>query len=535
MNVKIVAILSIVLSSVSFHSHALLTDPAEPWTTTWYPYTLDGVPVRDPEGGKQNDATNGGASFTGPSEIASGYTDTEFPCNPAEFNDNGTPTPVGTQCGEKNSAFYFYENGGTVGNISDDVLFLRIRVNSDPQAANGLGFVPNHWNFLLDIEEPAGGGNPVGELDGIKEFWIDLDGNGLSGNSGGIDKLRLVYDNGPDNTAPNEDGAGTGTFPDNICDVTGSNSTTDGTGVVINSYIACHSEGLTGTACYNGTDDLSHARIVAVVDEDPTDLTGEYFIDVQVPVSDLTDNSGCYTNPANLTDPEEIAQGLQLVTDTEQFAIGYSTSDSAQDPLQKDFIFIDGLGDEITTPVTIAFLQASNKGNLLTVDWSTATETSNIGFNIYAIINDEWIKLNSEIIPGALDSLEPLDYQAELANPYGRSLDGVGIAGVDVNGDEDRHGPFAMNRVNGSRPVFSPVNWGQIRRSMKASMDTRASSKIKINQQGPSEVAHLAVPADGLYRVTHQQLKSAGLDLEGTNLNEIAVSFKGIENLHGVN
>ena len=40
-------------------------------------------------------------------------------------------------------------------------------------------------------------------------------------------------------------------------------------------------------------------------------------------------------------------------------------------------------GTPITTPVTLSYFQAQRKGDTVTFSWSTATETGNVGFNLY--------------------------------------------------------------------------------------------------------------------------------------------------------
>ena len=142
------------------------------------------------------------------------------------------------------------------------------------------------------------------------------------------------------------------------------------------------------------------------------------------------------------------------------------------------------LGYDGTLPVTIAYLQASHKGNQLSVEWSTATETSNIGFNIYAVVLGEWIKLNDAPIPGSLDSLEPQHYEEMLANPFGNSLTEIGIAGVDVDGIEDRHGPYVVGKARGKRPHAEKINWKQVRSEMKAGLNARKARKAATAEKG---------------------------------------------------
>ncbi|MEH6552211.1 MAG: C25 family cysteine peptidase [Pseudomonadales bacterium] len=554
MKFKISAFCSTAIFLISLPAHSLITDvaPDPDWSEVsgnWVPYVAAGVVARDPEGGKSLDDSNGGTSFSGSAEIASGY-----PENPDNAATPCAPSGGGDLCGLYPSAYYYYYDGGTPGfagtdvdtngvddDIQDDILYLRIRVNDSPQSASGLGFQQNHWNFLFDTEEtgvpPAsdfctgvdvtpGTENP----DCYKEIWIDLDGNGFTGGSS-ADKLSIIYENLQQDTVSNSDGAG---IAGDDCQFKFSGATDDGTGTVVNSFMACHSNGLTGD-CEDGSgDDLSHTRTVAtnsltgvdaVTDINGTnggasDITGEYFVDVQVPVSAMTANNGCYSNPSSLSDAEVIDPGTHIIfKDEQKFRLFYSTANSATDPLQKDFIAPGYFGDVQSTPVTIAHAYVKTQGNSLRFDWSTATETSNIGFNLYAIIGGEWLQLNDDMIAGSLDSLEPRDYQTIVANPYRGSLEQVGIAGVDVQGNEDRHGPFNLNEEFGARPFASPVNWGRVNKDVKASLKQRKVKK--------GEAVHIDVPENGVYRITGAQLSALGYPLERAKGDHIAISFRG--------
>ena len=310
-------------------ARALLSDAAAPWSlvdnggspeeeNNWLPYTVGGIAVRDPEGGKSSDLSNGGTSFSGATDISSGWSGINNNCHP----DSANPlSPNPGQCGLETSAFYYIHPGDDLGSTVDDTLFLRVRVDGDPQASSGFGFIQNHWNFLFD-----------GDLDNFKELWLDLDGNGFDGTSLGIDKIRIIYENLDSNDVSNEDGAGTA---GDTCNGAG-NATTDGSGVVVDSFIACHSAGLLACSCpalavfnaslcpIGGGDpgDHSHSRIVPV-----NDGTSEYYVDIQVPVFSLRDNTGCYTHPDKLSDTELYEMGAYLVDELPQqdtFRLFYS-------------------------------------------------------------------------------------------------------------------------------------------------------------------------------------------------------------------
>ena len=66
--------------------------------------------------------------------------------------------------------------------------------------------------------------------------------------------------------------------------------------------------------------------------------------------------------------------------------------------IEDPFITSDGSGNT-PTPVTIAYFQAQRQGNSVNFAWSTATETGNVGFNLYVKNNGKLTRINTELIP----------------------------------------------------------------------------------------------------------------------------------------
>ena len=175
---------------------------------------------------------------------------------------------------------------------------------------------------------------------------------------------------------------------------------------------------------------------------------------------------------------------------------------------------------------------------MIELDFSTATETSNVGFNIYAVKGKKWIKLNEELIPGALDSLTPLDYHASLILPDNMKVKKIGIAGVDVNGVEDRHGPFKVGKESGAKASIVPIKWSKVRKAYKADKKARkASRKAKSKSKRAAkkatkglfkeDIVNLKVTDNAVYRIGHEDLLAQDINLKGINAKQIAISFKG--------
>jgi len=187
--------------------------------------------------------------------------------------------------------------------------------------------------------------------------------------------------------------------------------------------------------------------------------------------------------------------------------------------------------DTVYLPVTVNYAYPRKNGNKIDIDFGTASETGNIGFNIYAVKGKKWTKLNTEIIPGSLDSFEPRDYHTSVAIPEGMKVKKIGITGIDLNGVEDRHGPFKIGRESGSKSKAVKVNWKKVNKQVKADKKARKAAKKAarkaIKQTLKDQTITLNVSQNAVYRVTHDDLLAQGIDLRGQKAKKIAISFRG--------
>ena len=211
----------------------------------------------------------------------------------------------------------------------------------------------------------------------------------------------------------------------------------------------------------------------------------------------------------------------------------YNDEDDAGEVNYRDIITI--------LPVTISYVHPQVYNGTLELAFGTATETSNVGFNIYTVSKrgKKWVKLNTEIIPGAMDSLTPNEYQVSIELPAKlKRFNRIGIAGVDIDGKEDRHGPFKTGRESGAQTAVAPVNWEKIRNehkadkkarklARKAEREERKAAKRATRGLFKDDVINLKVPRDGVYRITDQDLLDNGINLRGVDADRIAISFKG--------
>jgi hypothetical protein len=101
------------------------------------------------------------------------------------------------------------------------------------------------------------------------------------------------------------------------------------------------------------------------------------------------------------------------------------------------------------TPVTLSYFAAERVGSTTRFEWSTATETGNLGFNLYAQIGDQRQQINEALILShVVDSLVP---QAYAYQADGLSADTFWIEDMDVLGHTEMRGPFELGRSYGDR------------------------------------------------------------------------------------
>jgi hypothetical protein len=185
--------------------------------------------------------------------------------------------------GPEATSFFGYYNGGTPydpndpNTMEDDYILFRMRVEGDPN--QGAAFDSKHWNVLFDVD-----------ADGYKEYWVDLNGSVASGNNN-PDHLQILYDNNSRQDIPDSDVARVERFT---------------------AYYDPDGD----ASCPAGSPGLSHTRVI-----DIGDGTGDYWIEMQVPMTAFNDGAG-----------------NQILFPNSPVAFVFSTGASNQDPLQKDWM-----------------------------------------------------------------------------------------------------------------------------------------------------------------------------------------------------
>jgi hypothetical protein len=244
---------------------------------------------------------------------------------------SGSP---GSFPGPESTTFFGYYDGGTnwdpndPSTLEDDYILFRWRLAGDP--AQQSGFKSGHWNVLFDLDR-----------DGYKDYWVDVDGND--------DVVQILYDNANRQDIPDPDAA-------EVEEFTARNSANNNCG---------------GTS--PGT---SHTRSYAI-----NDGTGDYYLDVQVPVTAFND-----------------LNGNQILFPDSPVSYVYTTSASNTDPLQKDHM-MDLKLISLTDPIQFGdVVTPSGQPSIFFTNSAQApVEYYTVGDRIYLYVTDPTANTNNTV------------------------------------------------------------------------------------------------------------------------------------------
>jgi hypothetical protein len=212
----------------------------------------------------------------------------------------------------------------------------------------------------------------------------------------------------------------------------------------------------------------------------------------------------------------------------------------------EDYWFEFDNGGQVT-PITLSYFQAWVGRQSVRFGWETATETGNLGFNIYVDNAGSLERLNENLIPSAvINSTVPQEYYF-YAETKG---DVFYIEDVSVKGETELHGPFKLFRQVGLRDQVEPlIQQDVVNTEHTQKEEQRQDALVEEMAELPDEVferapvfsilsasvpqltatLNLEVSETGIHRVTYEDLRNAGLDLAGVPVDKIALFNAGAE------
>jgi len=217
-------------------------------------------------------------------------------------------------------------------------------------------------------------------------------------------------------------------------------------------------------------------------------------------------------NPAGLT----VRTGLRREED-QAFDRGGPTP---QSPIQDQASAVAFSGDLVTTPVTLAQMAVAREGASLLVNWTTATETAQLGFRLWGrAAGAEWRLLTPDLIGArGADGGQAQSYEQKVPAD---DLAEVRLEDVDLLGESRFHPTVAVGSTRGEAPTAAPINWAAIRAENAASL-RRRTQPVTVN------AAVLAsVREDGVQRVAVSALLALDSRFAGAPASTLAVLDNG--------
>lgn len=163
----------------------------------------------------------------------------------------------------------------------------------------------------------------------------------------------------------------------------------------------------------------------------------------------------------------------------------------------------------IPTGIQLAYFQTANSGGTVNIDWTTATEVGNLGFNVYfKPAKGSIVKLNSALIPSRqITGRRQLDYHLSVKYP------GEGqyfLEDVSTSNRLHQFGPFALGQTFGEHPT-----------AVKSQPERANPALVRNSVSSPRQVEtssfDLLTDKAGTYRLTYEYLASQGLDFSRVN------------------
>ena len=186
-----------------------------------------------------------------------------------------------------------------------------------------------------------------------------------------------------------------------------------------------------------------------------------------------------------------------------------------------------------TLPVTVAYFGSQRVSDGVAVQWRTAQEVDNLGFQLYAQEADGSLTpLHDELVVSkSPTSIEAQEYELTVRT----AADILWLEDESLDGVTELHGPYAVGESIGDPNPPAAIDWTPTRREVAQRQATerraalsraRAASRARRTQSAPvvGPVARLDVTDSGIQQVTYEQLLAVGVDLAGVPAASLAVT-----------
>ncbi len=184
-----------------------------------------------------------------------------------------------------------------------------------------------------------------------------------------------------------------------------------------------------------------------------------------------------------------------------------------------------------TLPVNLSYFASKKQGGNVVVDWRTAQEVDNLGFNLYSEEKDGSLTLlTSEIvISKAPTSVVPQTYRL-LVSGKAKIL---WLEDIALDGATELHGPYKVGKKFGDPNPPADIDWEAAQSEVDEVADQQAQSEVDAASDasdvrsagdvtGP--LARFEVSETGIQQVTFEQLLDVGVDLDGVPAASLAIT-----------
>ncbi len=139
-------------------------------------------------------------------------------------------------------------------------------------------------------------------------------------------------------------------------------------------------------------------------------------------------------------------------------------------------------------PVTLsAFASEKTPGGGVTVRWQTASETDNVGFEVWGLVAGRWQPLTDLIPSREMTSGLPQSYETRFQAPAG--LAAVELVDYDSRGRLERHGNFRVGARYGDFLEAEPVDWSGPRAERRQRLEAHGFAETGNDQGATAGVA----------------------------------------------
>lgn len=184
--------------------------------------------------------------------------------------------------------------------------------------------------------------------------------------------------------------------------------------------------------------------------------------------------------------------------------------------------------DSFTTPVTLAGFAVERNKYAGTLDfvWTTAAESGNLGFNLYARLGQTRFPVNNKLIQSkVVDSMTTTSYHFSVPDNFKGMVPEFFIEDVDIKGRKSQHGAFKFGHTGqpAEKLASQPTDWSAIhgeRTNNQVRKDRRHATSLKNNGSGEIRVL---VEQAGVHRITYAQLEAMGV-AANRNASDYALS-----------